>query len=122
MLIGLHIPGSYESVCRFYGEYSSRVRGERKKEARPNDTNPAPLAILEEPEPRTISKRWAALIKKVYEIDPLVCKRCGGRMKIKSFVTDPHEVARILKHHNIPDYRAPPPIPKPAPDVERYLH
>lgn len=47
----LHIPGSYESVCRFYGEFSSCVRGQRKKEAGPDETNPAPLAILEEAEP-----------------------------------------------------------------------
>ena len=26
-------------------------------------------------------KRWAALIKQVYEIDPLSCPKCGGQMK-----------------------------------------
>ncbi len=55
--LSLHIPASYESVCRFYGEYSSRVRGQRKKDVSHDDTNPALLATLEEPEPRTVSKR-----------------------------------------------------------------
>jgi len=120
----LHIPSRYESVCRAYGEYSSRVRGERSKERQANGpglSNPTQLSILEEPEPRAVSKRWSALIKKIYEVDPLVCDHCGGRMKIKSFVTNPHEVARILTHHNIPTYRAPAPIPRSPPDVEQYF-
>ena len=28
---------------------------------------------------------WAALIKMVYEVDPLICPKCGGTMKIISF-------------------------------------
>ncbi|NOY74772.1 MAG: hypothetical protein GXP32_03150 [Kiritimatiellaeota bacterium] len=31
--------------------------------------------------------RWAAMIKKVYEVDPLVCPKCGGgRMRIIAFI------------------------------------
>lgn len=29
---------------------------------------------------------WVALIKSVYEVDPLECQTCGGRMKIISFI------------------------------------
>jgi hypothetical protein len=34
------------------------------------------------------SKGWAEMIRKVYEVDPMACPRCGGRMKIISFLTD----------------------------------
>jgi hypothetical protein len=29
---------------------------------------------------------WAALIKSVYEVDPLKCVKCGGTMKIISII------------------------------------
>jgi hypothetical protein len=27
-------------------------------------------------------RRWTALIKRVYEVDPLVCPKCGGEMRV----------------------------------------
>ena len=43
---------------------------------------------------------WAALIKKVYEVDALRCPACGGAMKIISFIDkcQPEVVERILRH------------------------
>jgi hypothetical protein len=41
---------------------------------------------------------WAKLIAKVYEIDPLVCPRCGSEMKLIAVITDPAEVRTILRH------------------------
>ena len=41
---------------------------------------------------------WARLIKKIYEVDPLVCKKCQSPMKILAVITDPGEVKNILKH------------------------
>jgi hypothetical protein len=32
--------------------------------------------------PNRCSQTWAMLIKRVYEIDPLACPRCGGQMKV----------------------------------------
>ena len=45
-------------------------------------------------------KREAALIKQVYEIDPLICPQCGGEMKIiNSIEREQKEVIeKILKH------------------------
>jgi transposase len=66
--------------------------------------------IEEEPKP-VPSKGWAALapkrriglrsaemIRKVYEVDPLVCPKCGGRMKIVAFLTEYAVVDRIIRH------------------------
>ncbi len=33
------------------------------------------------------SQAWATLIKRVYEVDPLACPRCGGRMKVIAFIS-----------------------------------
>ena len=50
---------------------------------------------------------WARLIQKVYEVDPLVCPKCGHAMKVISIVTDPSEVNKImecLKRNNAPPF------------------
>ena len=49
---------------------------------------------------RRASQRWAMLIKRVYEIDPLECPECGGQMKAIAFIGPPQGdvIERILKH------------------------
>ena len=44
------------------------------------------------------SKGWAEMIRKVYEVDPLICPRCGGRMKVVAFLTEYAVVDRIIRH------------------------
>ena len=54
--------------------------------------------------------RWAALIKRVYEVDPLKCPKCGGEMKVIAFIEkrdQPDVIEKILKHCGIWE-RAPP--------------
>ncbi len=38
------------------------------------------------------------MIKRVYEVDPLVCARCGGEMRIIAFIVDPAVIDKILRH------------------------
>jgi len=38
------------------------------------------------------------MIRKVYEVDPLVCPKCGGRMKVVTVLTDYAVVDRIIDH------------------------
>jgi hypothetical protein len=38
------------------------------------------------------------LIKHVYEVDPLVCPRCAGSMRIIAFIEQPEIIAKILTH------------------------
>lgn len=47
------------------------------------------------------SKGWAAMSRKVYEIDPLVCPKCGGQMKVLAFLTDYAVVDRIIDHQKL---------------------
>ena len=40
----------------------------------------------------------ARLISKVYQADPLVCKGCGGPLKIVAYITDELSIKHILDH------------------------
>jgi hypothetical protein len=64
-------------------------------------------------------RNWSRLIQKIYEVDPLTCAKCGGRMKTLSFIEDPEIVKKILKHLGLWEVKARPP-PKansPPPNV-----
>ena len=44
-------------------------------------------------------KVWMAdMIPKVYEVDPMICSKCGGRMKVVAFLTKVAVVDRIIDH------------------------
>jgi hypothetical protein len=38
------------------------------------------------------------MIRKVYEVDPMLCPRCGGTMKVVAFLTGYAVVDRIMEH------------------------
>jgi hypothetical protein len=56
-------------------------------------------------------------MKKVFEIDPLVCPNCGSQMKIKAFITNPHEVQRIADNLGLVTWRAPPKLASSLPQA-----
>ena len=99
---------------RFYGLYSSRSR-EKWKEmdhvARhaPDGWKNVHLEndVLEEKDDIAenatsavfpAKSTWARLIAKIYEVDPLVCTKCGGEMKVVAVIMDSVELEKILKH------------------------
>ena len=54
------------------------------------------------------------MIKRVYEVDPLACPRCGAEMRVIAFIIDQEVVDRILRPlaRNEPEReRGPPPRP-----------
>ena len=64
------------------------------------------LERREEPVPQR-RVAWADLLQRVFEVDALVCPKCGGRMRVLSAITDPTVAARILRCLALPA-RAPP--------------
>ena len=46
----------------------------------------------------TRKRAWARLLAKVYEVDPMVCPKCGAEMKVIAVIEDPDELRRILRH------------------------
>jgi hypothetical protein len=43
-------------------------------------------------------RNWARLIHKIYEMDPLLCPKCQGAMKVISFIEDDALIKKILAH------------------------
>jgi len=54
--------------------------------------------IIEQEEPFVPSKGWAEMIRKVYEINPLICPQSEGRMTIISFIEDHKVIDKIIRH------------------------
>jgi hypothetical protein len=108
--LSAHIPNLFEQTVRFYGAYSPRSRGKRSAlnaASSPQVQTPLP-ASTEPPLKSAVSRSWARLIKKVYEVDPLLCPKCGSPMKIKAFITTPKEVARLMENLQLPNFHPPP--------------
>ena len=47
---------------------------------------------------RTHRVPWAALLRKVFEIDVLACPRCTGQMQLIAFIAEATVAKRILDH------------------------
>lgn len=62
---------------------------------------------------KRFKKYWARLIQKVYDVNPLSCPRCGGKMRIILFVEEDAVIKKILSHLNLwlPQYHDPPDYP-----------
>ena len=45
---------------------------------------------------------WAELLKRVFEIDALICPHCGGKRSLIALLTDGCVVRRILEHLGLP--------------------
>jgi hypothetical protein len=115
-----HIPDHGAQTVRYYGWYSNKARGMRAKSAKearaqqPGAIEPITTDDSDTPYRKLCRMRWAALIKRVYEVDPLCCPQCGGTMAIVSFIEQKDQadvIKRILKHCQLwNDYpaRAPP--------------
>jgi len=89
-----HIPDKGQLTIRYYGIYANAHRGKKKKVGVDFSSQP----IIEDEVSFTPSRGWAEMIKKVYEIDPLVCPKCGGTMRIVSFIKDHKVIDKIIDH------------------------
>jgi len=47
---------------------------------------------------RAARYRWAELLRRIYEVDPLACPRCAAPMRIVAIITDLAVITRILVH------------------------
>ncbi len=112
--VSAHIPDAHEKTTLFYGWYSNRTRGYRKRHGLLGEApsvEPAPTRV-----PLEARRSWARLIRQVYEVDPLLCPGCGGTMKIIAVIERPAVVRQVLDHLGLPtgaaSLRAPPDPPE----------
>ena len=89
-----HIPDKGQVTVRYYGLYANAHRGKVRKAS----LSPLVLRMAEQEEKCIPSKGWAEMIRKVYEVDPMLCPKCGAVMKVVAFITDYRAVDRIIDH------------------------
>ena len=80
----IHIPQPNQHSILYYGHYVRRTRKHTRKK-RPTEDDDE----LNATQRKTLRRRWANLIGRVFKTDPLICKNCGGRMRVVSFITEP---------------------------------
>ena len=61
------------------------------------------------------SKKWRELIKKVWEVDPLICPHCGAEMKRIALLDDQSVIEKIIRHLKLWPAQAEPPCLSRAP-------
>ena len=113
-----HIPDPGQVMTRYYGWYASRTRGMRRRQAAGGAEVEEPVAITDPVHwsLRAARYRWAELLRRIYEVDPLTCPRCAALMRIVAVITDPAVITRILVHRarsaeRAQRSRSPPPAP-----------
>jgi Putative transposase len=121
----VQIPDPRRHSVRYYGFYSNAARGKRKKAAAPAEPSspgqvPERATTPQGADRAALKRGWAEMIRRVYEVDPLVCLRCGGEMRVVGFITQPTLIKRILDHLRTrervsrPPPHAPQPLASPA--------
>jgi hypothetical protein len=114
------IPQPRRHLLFYYGHYAHLVRGKRSKSQPQSqatkETEPFPVEepTLSPARKAALRRRWANLIRRVFEVDPLVCDRCGGQLRVVAFITEPRVITRILEH-----LRKRPPLHNRAPPQAR---
>jgi hypothetical protein len=106
-----HIPDPGRHRTLFYGHYANRARGARAKGKEASQRDPAAA-----PKRPRSSPSWARLISKVYQVDPLRCRGCGGKLQIVAYINDRFTIKKILDHLGL----SPPEKERPPPEV-RYV-
>jgi hypothetical protein len=102
-----YIPDKGQVTVCYYGLFANAHRGKVKKAIH----QAFPLRMVDEELRPIPSKGWAEMIRKVYEVDPMVCPRCGGTMKIIAFLTTYAVVDRIINHLKLTFVTERPPRP-----------
>jgi len=93
-------------MVRYYGFYSNKSRGLRKNAGIDDEV---PALIDSDVSPKAFRKNWARLIQKIYNVDPLLCPKCLGPMKIISFIDNSEIIKKILKHLGLWEVKQRPP-------------
>ena len=70
-------------MVRYYGFYSPAHRGMARGKRKKRDSDELISSILEpDKSSKEYKRNWARFIQKIYEVDPLVCPKCSGKMKV----------------------------------------
>jgi ribosomal protein S27E len=100
-----HIPDRLMQITRYFGWYSNRMRGDRNKAVAAEEVHEEPESEKSEvivvngfKQKKIPQLMWRECIKKIWEVDPLLCPHCGNLMKIVSFIYERKIIKKILDH------------------------
>jgi len=83
-----HIPEPSQQTVRYWAYYSNAARGKRCKAAEAGVRSQTSRRLDDDEFTRSSRLSWAKLIRRVYEVDPLLCPFCGAEMRILAFILD----------------------------------
>ena len=102
-----HIPDKGQAMIRYFGLYANAHRGKVRK----SEEATHKFLIIEEECPKIPRWGWAEIRRKVYEVNPLICPKCQGEMRIIAFLTDYAVVDRIINYLKLTFVAERPPPP-----------
>ena len=89
------IPEVVEMV-RYYGFYSNKMRGQRRRTQAAPPSLASPRVTTSPPPPwRLPSKKWRDLILQAWHSDPLRCPVCEGPMRVIAVIDQPQVVGKF---------------------------
>ncbi len=97
------VPQPKRHLLFYYGHYSNVARGRRQRSQPPEQDVSSQLErqqhepTLSPARKQALRRRWADLIRRVFELDPLLCP-CAGKLRVLAFITEPRVIRRILEH------------------------
>jgi hypothetical protein len=100
------IPDKSQVMVRYFDLYANAHRDIVRKAEKWQ-----PKLLIKEECPRIFRRGWAAMIRKVYKVDLLICTQCGGQIKVIAFIADFSVVDRITNHLKLSFVAAKPPPP-----------
>ena len=103
--LALLCPAPRKNQVRYHGALApaSPLRPYLTKEARRLSASlePSCLKTVKEAAGKK-ARSWAAMLSRIFEINPLLCPSCGEEMKCIAFVTDDRELPRLLTYLGLP--------------------
>ncbi len=94
----VHIPDEGHGTTRYYGWYANRPRGMRDKAAPAAADGPPAMVPAPRPAPNEASRRGAALLQQIVEVDPLACPSCHGALRVVAGIIQTSVIDQILTH------------------------
>ena len=95
-MLAQHIPHRRRHQFRYYGAANPKVRKRLDLCGLPVETEMPEVTAARG------RKSWARLIWRLYGVDPLVCKKCGGPRHVLAVIFDSESINRILVHLDQP--------------------
>jgi len=83
----VHIPDTGHVTTRYSGWYANRRRGMRRQAEPATADSPTAIAPAPRLAPPAASRRWAALLQQIFDVDPLACPSCHDPMRIDRILT-----------------------------------